>query len=112
MQWGTSSAAKPGLFERGPTKKRNTDPADIALFGANAAFLQSITAIPEEKAIELMTAAGLSVTAVTKTAASAMPQKMSKPTSNDMTKVSLGLCHADNIALRDLDSTSVNKYIY
>ena len=111
LQWGTSSATKPGLFDRGPTKKTKADPADIAMFGTNGVFLQSITAIPEDKAIEYMTAANLFVTSVTKAAASAMPQKLSKPTSNDMDKVSLGLCYADNIALRNLDSTSVNTYI-
>ena len=39
LQWGTSSATKPGLFDRGLTKKAKTDPADIAMFGANATFL-------------------------------------------------------------------------
>ena len=40
-----------------------------------------------------------------------MPQKVSKPTSTDLDKVSLGLCHTDNIAMRDLDSASVNAHI-
>ena len=38
LQWGTAGAVKPGLFERGPNRKTNTDPADIALFGGNATF--------------------------------------------------------------------------
>jgi hypothetical protein len=58
-----------------------------------------------------MTAAGLSIASVTKAAASAMPHKGSKPTSVDLEKVSSGFSHADNIAVRDLDSESVNKHI-
>ena len=66
LQWGTATATKPGLLDRGPYKKTQTDPADIAMFGTNRDFLHSITAITEDKAIEYMTAAGLSVTSVTK----------------------------------------------
>jgi hypothetical protein len=111
LQWGTATATKPGLLDRGPNKKTVTDPADIAMFGTNLVFLQSITAITEDKAIEYMTAAGLSITSVTKAAAKAMPQKVSKPTSTDLEKVSLGYCHTDNIAIRDLASASVNQHI-
>jgi hypothetical protein len=73
--------------------------------------LQSITAITEDKAIEYMTAAGLSIASVTKAAASAMPHKGSKPVPIDLEKVSLGFCHSDNIAIRDLDSESLTKHI-
>ena len=88
LQWGTVTATKPALMSRGPNKKTATDPADIAMFGTNRDFLQSITNITEEKAIEYMKAAGLSIASVTKVAANAMPQKLSKPTSTDLDKVS------------------------
>ena len=111
LHWGTAGAVSPGLFSRGTNSKATADPADIALFGNNATFLQNITSIPEEKAVELMKAAGLSVTAVTKAAASAAPNKMTKATATDMNKVSLGMAYADNVALRDLDSASVNAHV-
>jgi hypothetical protein len=58
LQWGESTATKPTLMSRGPNKKKETDPADIAMFGVNRVFLQSITDISEAKAIEYMKAAG------------------------------------------------------
>ena len=110
LQWGTATAKKPGIFHRGPVRKTVTDPSDIAMFGANAVFLQSITDIDDDEAIKYMTAANLSVTSVTKAAASAT-QKLSRATPTDLEKVSNNLCHTDNIAVRDLDSASVNAYI-
>ena len=80
------------------------------MFGANSVFLQSITDIPDDEAIKYMTAANLSVTSVTKAAASAT-QKLSRATPTDLEKVSNNLCHTDNIAVRDLDSASVNAHI-
>jgi hypothetical protein len=67
LEWGTGSAVLPGKFSRGPTKKKETDPTDIAMFGANAVFLRScrsITAIKDDQAIEFMTAVGLSIASV------------------------------------------------
>jgi len=111
LKWGTASATPPGKFSRGPTKKKETDPTDIAMFGTNAVFLRSITAIKDGQAIEFMTAAGLSIASVTKAAASAVQDKGSKATVVDSEKVNVGLSHSDNIALRDLDSDGVNKHI-
>jgi hypothetical protein len=51
LQWGTATSNKPGKFQRGPNKKTATDPADIAMFGTNSVFLQSITAIPDDEAM-------------------------------------------------------------
>ena len=95
LQCGTATSNKPGKFQRGPNKKTATDPSDIAMFGANSVFLQSITDIPDDEAIKYMTAANLSVTSVTKAAASAT-QKLPKPTSTDLEKVSMNLCHVCN----------------
>jgi hypothetical protein len=81
------------------------------MFGTNAVFLRSITAITDDQAIEFMKAAGLSIASVTKAAASAIPNKGSKATVVDLEKVISGFSHSDNIAQRDLDSDSVNKHI-
>ena len=110
LGWGTASAKNIGVFHRGPDKKSVTDPSDIAIFGKNIDFLQLITDIDDEEAIKYMTAAKLSVATVTKAAASAT-QKLSKPTPADLEKVSQNMCHADNVAQRDLDSSGVNTYI-
>jgi hypothetical protein len=83
----------------------------LAMFGENAVFLRSITAIKDDQAVEFMTAAGLSIASVTKAAASAIPNKGSKATAVDLEKVISGFSHSDNIATRDLDSESVNKHI-
>ena len=81
------------------------------MFGTNAVFLRSITAIKDDQAIEFMTAVGLSIASVTKAAASAIPNKGSKATAVDLEKVISGFSHSDNIAVRDLDSDTVNKHI-
>ena len=65
LKWGTDDRKAPGQFDRGPSKKTAMDPTDIAIFGKNAEFLQSITAIDDEQALEYMKAAGLSVATVT-----------------------------------------------
>jgi hypothetical protein len=109
LKWGTGDAVEPGKFERGPAKKKDIDPTDIAMFGNNAEFLRSITAIKDDQAVEFMKAAGLSIASVTKAAASAVQDKGSKATVVDLEKVNVGLSHSDNIALRDLDSDSVDK---
>ena len=111
LKWGTDDREAPGKFARGPSKKKAMDPTDIAIFGKNAEFLQSITAIDDDKALEYMKAAGLSVATVTRAAALAEPSKGSKATVVDLQKVNEGLSHSDNIALRDLDSDGVNKHI-
>jgi hypothetical protein len=111
LKWGTGDAVEPGKFERGPAKKKVIDPTDIAMFGNNAEFLRSITAIKDDQAVEFMKAAGLSIASVTKAAASAVQDKGSKATVVDLEKVNAGLSHSDNIALRDLDSDGVNKHI-
>jgi hypothetical protein len=111
LEWGTGSAVRPGKFSRGPTKKKETDPTDIAMFGTDANFLRSITAITDDQAIEFMKAAGLSIASVTKAAASAIPNKGSKATAVDLETVISGFSHPDNIATRDLDLDSVNKHI-
>ena len=110
LGWGTDAAKAVGLFERGPVAKTATDPSDIAIYGNNVDFLQSIAEIDDEEAIKYMTASKLSVATVTKAAASAT-QKLSKPTPADLEKVSQSMCHADNVAQRDLDSPGVNTYI-
>jgi hypothetical protein len=61
LKWGTGDAVEPGKFGRGPNKKKEVDPTDIAMFGNNAEFLQSITAIDDVQAVEFMKAAGLSI---------------------------------------------------
>ena len=61
------------------------------MFGKNADFLRSITAITDDQAIEFMKAAGLSISSVTKAAASAVPDKGSKATVVDLEKVISGL---------------------
>jgi hypothetical protein len=81
------------------------------MFGNNAEFLQSITAIDDVQAVEFMKAAGLSIASVTKAAARAVQDKGSKATVVDLEKVNAGLSHSDNVALRDLDSDGVNKHI-
>jgi hypothetical protein len=111
LQWGESTTVEPALMEWGPNAKKDADPADIAMFGDNREFLQSITDITDAKTVEYMKAAGMSVASVTKAAANSMPQKMSKPTATDIDKVSAGLSHSDNVAIRDPDSTSVKEHI-
>jgi hypothetical protein len=69
LKWGTEDREEPGKFNRGPSKKKAMDPTDIAIFGNNADFLQSITAIDDDKAVQYMKAAGLSVATVTRAAA-------------------------------------------
>jgi hypothetical protein len=109
LKWGTEDREEPGKFNRGPSKKKAMDPTDIAIFGNNADFLQSITAIDDDKAVQYMKAAGLSVATVTR--AAALASKGSKATVVDLQKVTEGLSHSDNIAIGDLDSDSVNKHI-
>ena len=77
---GTDDRKAPSQFARGPSKKTAMDPTDIAIFGKNAEFLQSFTAIDDEQALEYMKAAGLSVATVTRAAALAEPSKGSKAT--------------------------------
>ena len=55
LGWGTASAKNIGIFHRGPDKKSVTDPSDIAMWGNNAIFLQSITDIDDDEAIKYMT---------------------------------------------------------
>ena len=91
LKWGTDDRVEPGKFARGPSKKKDMDPTDIAMFGNNAEFLQSITAIDDDQAIEYMKAAGLSIATVTRAAALAGPGKGSKARVVDLQKVNEGL---------------------